>query len=219
LYVNAATSGYDSVSGAAFRLAAIVQSASTSAAIIEKASALSVVQYRESGFAAARRGKRFIMTGQAPGTLITGGTAFVATAPALMLRINSANYRAIIRSLAISIGNTPGGPVYIAVALDTADRYTSGGGAVTPVNTNEESATATGVLAYDNSVAIVAAAAGATTRYVVNDIISATPGTIYECSFADEILMGPTASTLLVYVWAATTAPQFTYGIDFEDVT
>jgi hypothetical protein len=185
----------------------------------ETGAGLQTLQARESGFSAARRGKRFVMTGQSPGTLITGGTSFVATAPALMLRINSASYRAIIRSLHLAIGNTPGGPVYVTVALDTSDRYSSGGAAVAPQNMNEESATATGVLAYDNSVAIVASAAGGGTRYIGNTIVPASQGATVDIDLKDGVLMGPTASTLLVYVWAVTTPPQFTYNLEFEDVT
>ena len=190
--------------------------ASVGANTEEIAPGLNVYQARADEFAAARRGKRFYGTHQTPGTLITAQTAFVATTPTLMYRINSAAVRAIIRSLDISIANTPGGLVYVTVAIDTADRYDSAGTAITLQNSNEESVTAAVGLHYFNPTAN---AAGAGTRYLGTWVVPATAGANISLDLADSVLLGPTASTLLVYIWSATTAPQLVHALDLEEVS
>jgi hypothetical protein len=174
-----------------------------------------VYQARADEFAAARRGKRFYGTHQTPGTLITAQTSFVATTPTLMYRINSAAIRAIIRSINLSVANTPGGVVYVTLAIDTADRWSAGGTLVTLQNSNEESATAAVGLFYTNPTAT---AAGGGTRYLGTWIVPASAAANYDVDVADGILLGPTASTLLVYVWSATTAADLVFTVDLEEV-
>jgi hypothetical protein len=217
LYSLAHVRGLDAnaVAGAQSSAILAVNQLSVSASLAEAMAGLLVCQARESGFAAARKGRRFYTTNQTPGTLTTAQVAFVATTPTLMLRINSAAIRAIPRSLDLCLANTPGGLVYVTVCLDTADRYSAAGTAVVPQNTNEESATAPVSLFYENPTA---GAAGAGTRYLGTWIMPAVPGSMLSLRFDDEILQGPTASTFLVYIWAPTTAPQITYALDHEEV-
>jgi len=189
--------------------------ASVSGSAAEASMALLLLQARQDGFAAAARGRRFYTTHQTPGTLVTCQTAFVATTPSFMYRINTADVRAILRSLTIGIANTPGGVVYIAVVLDTADRYSAGGNAWSPQNTNEDSANAAVVKFYDTPTA---SAAGAGTRVIGHALAPAVPGTMIQVNFNDAVLMGPTASSLLIYLWAGTTAPQVTFWGDHEEV-
>jgi len=176
-----------------------------------------IYQSRESGFAAARRGKRFNTTNSTLGTPVTGQLALVATTPTLMLRINSASIRAIARSLSISLANTPGGVTTVIAVLDTLDRYSAAGTAVTPSNTNEESATAAVALFYENPTATAAGVAPAT-RPLGHWTIPASQGSILDLEFEDSDLLGITAATLLIYVYAPTTAPQIFYAFDFEEV-
>lgn len=189
---------------------------SPSAGVNENSRGLFVLQARESGFAAARRGRRFYATHQTPGTLVTGQTAFVTTTPTYMYRINVATIRAIIRSIHLSLANTPGGLVYVTLAIDTADRWSAGGSLETLQNTNEESATAAAGLFYENPTAT---AAGGGTRYLGTWIMPATPGASLDLDLQDGVLLGITASTLLIYVYAATTAPQIAHVIDLEEVS
>jgi hypothetical protein len=179
---------------------------------------LAVAQSRESGFAAARRGKRFYVTNQSAysyGTLLTGQTSFVTTTPTLLCRVDNVGIRAIVRSINLSIGNTPGGVVYIAVHLDTVDRYSSGGVSPVPSNTNEESTTTAISKWYENPVTTIVQA---TTRPLGFSLAPATPGTSIQISFADGVLLGPSHASLLVYVWAASTAPQILYNAEIEEV-
>jgi hypothetical protein len=177
-----------------------------------------VYQSRESGFAAAKRGKRFNATNSTMGTAITAQLALVATTPTLMLRINSAAIRAIARSLSISLANTPGGVVTVIAVLDTLDRYSAAGTAVTPSNTNEESATAAVSLFYENPTATAAGVAPAT-RVLGHWTMPASVGSILDLEFEDSDLLGITAATLLIYVYAPTTAPQIFYQADWEEVS
>jgi len=196
-----------------------VGSTSVSASSLESAYGLATVQARESGYAAAKRGKRFYATNQSIysyGTLLTAQTAFVTTTPTLLMRCNSAAIRSVIRQINLAIGNTPGGTVYIAVHLDTTDRYVSGGVLSTPQNTNEESATAAVLKVYENPTASVV---GATARPLCSTLAPATPGTTIQISFADGVLLGHTAASLLIYVWAASTAPQILWNTEHEEVT
>lgn len=219
IYANAINIGVDNQGAAVFRPVEVTGAASVSASALEAAYSLLINQSRESGFDAARRGRRFYTTNSSMysyGTLLAAQTTFVGTTPTLLLRVSSAAIRAVIRQISLAIGNTPGGVVYIAVHLSTTDRYASGGIQSTPSNTNEESATPAVVGVYQNPVAT--ASSVATTRPLCSTLAPATPGTTIQISFADGVLLGPTAASLLVYVWAASTAPQILWSTEHEEV-
>jgi hypothetical protein len=218
LYTNSLVTGIDNTAPAnpCLRPVAVVGAVSASASQLEAAYSMSTMQSRESAFMASSRGKRFAITHQTPGTLTTCQTSFVATTPSFMLRVNSASVRTILRSLSLSLDNTPGGNVYITLAIDTADRWSAGGNAWTPQNMNEESVTAAVALFYDTPTA---SAAGAGTRYIMTTIAPPVPGSMINIDLKDGLLLGPTAATLLIYVWAATTAPQVILNGEYEEVT
>jgi hypothetical protein len=219
-YANAFVRGLDSTLAVGSRGVAVGArgAVSASASAAEQAYALLVEESRESGFATAQRGKRFYITNQSMysyGTLLTAQTAFVTTTPTLLCRVDSSAIRVIVRSINLSIGNTPGGVVYIAVHLDTVDRYSSGGVSPIPSNTNEESTTTAVSKWYSNPITT---AVQATTRPLASAVAPATPGTSIQISFADGVLLGPSHASLLVYVWSATTAPQILYNAEIGEV-
>jgi hypothetical protein len=216
LYVNSFVRGLNSNAAIGSRGVSVEAwgVTSVSGSLAESRYSLLVNQSRESGLAAALRGRRFYTSNQTPGTLTTGQTSFVNTTPTLMLRLNTANVRAVIRSLDICLANTPGGLVYVLVALDTIDRYSAAGTAIAQQNTNEDSSNSANSLFYENPIAN----APGTVRYFGPWIIPPVPGSMLPLYFEDGIILGPTDSTLLVYVWAPTTAPQFTYALDHEEV-
>jgi hypothetical protein len=181
----------------------------------ERAAGLFVLQSRESGFASSLRGARFAITHQTPGTLVTCQTSFVATTPSFMLRVDSFSVRVIMRSLSVHLDNTPGGNVYVCVGIDTTDRYSSGGTAWTAQNMNEESATSPVFKFYDTPTL---SAAGAGTRYIATAIMPAVPCSSLSMDFKDGLLLGFSAASLMVYVWAATTAPQVIFNGECEAV-
>jgi hypothetical protein len=191
---------------------------SVAGTLAEQASGKYFYQPRESGFAASQRGKRFAGCNQTPGTeLTTPSTAYDATKPAIMLRINSASIRAIVRRVQFMISTVGGAsPVFYALVLDAADRYSAGAGVVTPQNMNEESATAAVALLYETPTAT---AAGAGTRVISHGVCANTVGVLASIDLSDGVLMGPTASTLMLYVWTGTSAVKVVYDIEWEEVT
>jgi hypothetical protein len=215
-YSMAVNVGIDNTAVAVLRPVEIEGATSASASARESWYSLGVLQSRESGFAAARRGKRFYTTNPVAGTPLTCQTAYVATTPSLMIRVNSANIRAIIRSLSFTIANTPGALVGVMLKLDTTDRYSAAGTQLTPANTNEESATAAVAQVWENPTA---AAEGGTQRVLVQDLVSNVAGTKWQLKVEDSVLLGITAATLLLYVWSATTAPQIYHQEDHEEVS
>jgi hypothetical protein len=214
LQVGALCYGYNAQDGFSGRVQTIAAT-SASASASEPGYSWQVSQSRESGFAAARRGKRFNVTNSTVATAITAQLAFVATTPTLMLRVDSAAIRAIIRSFSISLANTPGGVTTVIAIMDTADRYSAAGTAVTPQNTNEESVTAAVSKFYENPTA---SAAGGGTRVLGHWTIPASVGSILDLEFEDSDLLGPTAATFMLYVFAPVTAPQLYYHGDLEEV-
>jgi hypothetical protein len=214
-YANAIAVGIDNTAAAVLRPVEVEGATSVSASAREAWYSLATHPARGSGWAAAKRGGRFQTTNSTVGLAVTGQLAYVATTPTLMLRINSALIRAIPRSLSISLANVPGGVVTVYAALDTSDRYSAAGTAVTPSNTNEESATAAVALFYENPTA---AAAGATTRPLGHWTIPPSLGSILDLDFEDSDLLGITAATLLIYIYAPVTAPQVFYHFDHEEV-
>jgi hypothetical protein len=194
-----------------------VGSASVSASALASAYGLAVVQARESGYAAAKRGGRFAGCNQTPGTeLTTPSTAYDATKPSVMLRINSASIRAVVRRLQFMISTAGGAaPVWYALVLDTADRYSAGGTAITPQNQNEESATPAVALLYETPTAT---AAGGGTRVIAHGVCANTIGVLVDLDLSDGVLMGHTASTLMLYVWTGTSAVKIVYDAEWEEV-
>jgi len=187
---------------------------SVSSAPAENSCGSYVYQARASGFAAARRGKRFYTCNPVIGTPLTCQLAYVATTPSLVIRVNVETIRAIIRSLKLRIANTPGAIVNYAITLDTTDLYVAASGTpVTPSNTNEESATAAAALYYENPTTT-----GAGARIIDQGVIANVATTEKVIQFEDSLLMGITAATLSVYLWAATPAPQVYYNWDAEEV-
>src|SRR3989304_5603356 len=92
---------------------------------------------RERAYTASLLGQRFSAPHQTPGTAIRGQPSFVATTPTLMIYQSSAATRIVLSSLSLFLaGTAPGGTVDIAIAIDTANRYASGGTAITPQNGN-----------------------------------------------------------------------------------
>lgn len=215
LLVNARLAALDLVAGD-FAIPGLIYKSSIAGTAAQAQNGVVTYSGNESEFAAARRGGRFFITHQTPGTLITAQLAFVETTPTLMYRINAATIKAILRSINISVQNTPGAPVFVTVAIDAADRYSAGGTAVALQNSNEESAVAAVGLAYTNPTAT---AAGAGTRYLGTWVGPAAAGASFDLQWGDGVLLGATAATLLIYVYAATTAPNISFVIDLEEVS
>lgn len=194
-----------------------IRADSVSSAVAQQAGGASVYQVRESAFGASVRGRRFYSTHQTPNTVITAQASFVATTPTFMLRQAATAVRVILRNFTIFVTNTPTDDVRVTVMIDTADRFSAGGTSHTPQNTNEESATASGITSFLSNPTAIAAGAG--TRVLVNGLIDNVATTRISIDFKDGVLLSTTAS-LLVYVFGnggATPADVMWIG-EFEEV-
>lgn len=153
-------------------------------------------------------GRRFSVAHQTPGTTITGQTSFVATTPTFLINQASAAHRVVLSNFALcQIGTPAGGTIHIAVAIDSADRYSSGGTAITPQATAMPSAVSAGFGFRFNPTA----SAPSSVRYLYEWTQPAWAGSIFNPDLHDGLLIGFTGS-ILVYTWAAATAPTWIIG-------
>jgi len=170
---------------------------------------------RESGWPASRMGRRFFVTHQTIGTVVTGQTAFSATTPTFLLS-NTSTKRLIIRSIQLAqAGTVAGGLITVAVQINTTDDFSAGGTAVTPQNTNEASATtpAAGVTFRFNPTAT-----GAAGRVLVQRSVGAVLGTVTVIDLGDAVILGATSSSMSVFTFAAVTAPSWYFIVEYEEV-
>jgi hypothetical protein len=213
LLTNSRLSFRDERAGAYDRLDGITANSVDAA----QAAGLYVYQPRETAFPATTQGRRFYVTHQTVGTVVTGQTAFLATTPTFLMRQALSIVKIVLRSITLSqVGTVAGGFITFAVVLDTADRFSVGGTAVTPQNVNEESAAASALTSFLFNP--TATAAGAGTRVLVQTSAGASLGTVTSIEFKDGVFMG-TTSSLLVYAFAATTGPSLYFTFEWEEVT
>lgn len=170
---------------------------------------------RESGFHASRLGRRFNVTTPA-GTAVTGTTSFTATSPQILVQAGATN-DLILRNLTIWIETAAGDdPVRIHIVIDPDARYSSGGTSRTAANMNTADATAFSA-AQVRDGGITATATDGDERDVLEAIMTNSIGTGLSIDFKDGIIIAA-GDTVLVYVEGATTAPDFTYSLEAEDV-
>ncbi|KAF0243294.1 MAG: hypothetical protein FD180_3479 [Planctomycetota bacterium] len=153
-------------------------------------------------------GRRYSVAHQTPGTTVTGQTSFVATTPTFLIYQASASHRVVLSNFALCQDGTPaGGSIHVLVAIDSASRYSSGGTAITPQAVAMPSALASGFSFSFNPTASAASAV----RYVNEWTQPVYPGSIFNPDMHDGLLIGFTGS-ILIYTWAATTAPTWVIG-------
>jgi hypothetical protein len=158
-----------------------------------------VLEGRESAYVGTSRSRRFSFTHQTPGTLITAQATFAATTPTLILYNSAGNTTTIIlRTVRVSVLEATTAPVFISVAIDTADRFSAAGTVITGQNWNEASAVAYPGTAFRFNA--TASAAGAGTRYLWTDAIPTGIGASITISFKDGIIVNGVGS-ILVYLW------------------
>lgn len=167
------------------------------------------VQYwdRAKAYSSCVGGRRFSVAHQTPGTTITGQTSFATTTPTFLIRQSNAAHRVVLSNFALcQIGTPAGGTIHVAVAIDASDRYSSGGTAITPQATAMPSALTPGFSFYYNPTC-----SAGSPRYLYEWTQPAWAGSIFNPDLHDGVLIGFTGS-ILVYTWAATTAPTWIIG-------
>jgi hypothetical protein len=154
-------------------------------------------------------GRRYAVAHQTPGTTIVGQTSFVATTPTFLInQANSNGRRIVLSNFALCQDGTPaGGVINILVAIDPADRYSSGGTAITPQATMADSDYAAGCSFRYNPTAT----SPSTARILYQWTQPVWAGAVFNPDLQDGVAIGQTGS-ILIYTWAATTAPTWTIG-------
>lgn len=180
------------------------------------------VDDRGDAYVSAKSGRRFAVTHQSPGTAVAGQTSFSATTPTFLLYQSAGPRRVVLSSLNLSlVSPAPGGPVNVLVVLDRTSRYSSGGTLVAPQNFLADSgdandANTAGFTFRTNPTATAAGAGADVPRYAYHWLVSPSVLSPVPLSvdFGDGAVIGKTGS-ILVYTWAATTAPSWVFAFDF----
>jgi hypothetical protein len=161
----------------------------------------------EASYTTGRTGQRFFVTNPTAGTGITAQLAYAVTTPTFLIYNPSSGNRIIPGALTISqTGSVASVTISVEFAIDNIDRFTSGGSGGTAVvakNTSmASSGTATGLFRYNPTVA----AASANVRRFGALSLAANLGLPVTIEFSDAFMIDAPGS-VLVYVFAATTAP------------
>lgn len=175
-------------------------------------------------------GVHFVATGSAGisagETAIAGTTSFTATTPQFIVYAAAATRRLVLKSISLTQkGTAAGAAISVAAILDRTDRYTSGGTAGLVHNQLQGPATSGSAQQRAsvfsargaNGSAIVAAAATADARLVLDAGRPVLSGDSYTWTFDDGTVLEEGAGSLLLYWFAATTAPTMSVMVDFVE--
>jgi hypothetical protein len=163
---------------------------------------------RGSAYSSCVGGRRFTVAHQTPGTTITGQTSYVATTPTFLIYQGSASHRVVLSSFALCQAGTPAvDTIHVALAIDSTNRYSSGGTSITPQATAMPSALSPGFSFRYNPTASSPSAA----RILYEWTQPVWAGSVFNPDLLDGVLIGLTGS-ILIYTWAATMAPTWIVG-------
>lgn len=164
------------------------------------------------GFYQSYHGRNFLVTHQTIATAITGQTSFATTTPTFLLYGAAVTKRAVLRSVALSqTGTVAGGAITIVVGVDTTDRFSSGGTAITPVNLNGQSSTASVYTFKYNATASDVAA-----RYIWKEQIPAALSATWTFKPGSAAMIRATGS-ILIWTYASTTGPTWHVNFNFSE--
>jgi hypothetical protein len=176
--------------------------------------ATSVPAAFDTGFASAAMGARFSFTHQTLGSTVTGQTSLAATTPTFLIAQTTAGTRLTLNRIELTQdGTVAGAKIDVIVAIDTANRFSSGGATHVPQNHSARSTVTSGATCYTNPTA---SAAGGGTRYLDGTNIAALVNTRTVLYYYDEAQIGTTGS-ILIYTSAATTGPTWKWRIVYTE--
>ncbi len=164
-------------------------------------------------YAAARVRRLFAVCHQTPGTAILGRTAFSDTQPLFIVRQAAASRRTLLLDFSLTQSNVAGGPIYVQVATDTTDRL-DGANPGTAIAYKGEftdvanPAPQSSFHYHSGGAPLAATAPSANVAYLDIGGSPAVQGVTVEWDSTYSLAIGATGS-VLVYAWAAVTAPQF----------
>ncbi len=167
---------------------------------------------RGKAYASCIGGRRFAVAHQTPGTTIAGQTSFVATTPTFLIHQSGAARRVVLSNFALcQVAPAAGDLIHIAVFIDPTNRYSTGGTAITPQSTLSDSPLAAGFAFRYNPTATAAGGGADAPRLLYEWTQPVGLGSVFNPDFNDGVAIAGTGS-ILVYTWAATTAPTWILG-------
>jgi len=185
-----------------------------------------VSQARASGFVSGAGIQRYTISHQTPTTLVTGQTSWVATTPTFMIykTATQISNRLILSNFTLEQdGTVAGAKIGIIGAIDTTNRYASGGTAVVPQLTSAQqvaSAVTPEFTFRTNPTATAAGSFNTIPRYFnLGSWLPVTGTTLPTCDCQDEfVIQGP--GSILIYTFATGTGPSwnFTFEVIEEPV-
>jgi len=181
--------------------------------------------YQDAFGVLAAQGYMYRFAGSALNTTATGATSFATTTPTFLLHVTAGTQYAIIPAEVrlFQAGTVAGGAVTVLIEADNADRYTSGGTAMTAANVRTDGAALpSGVAGYSTVGSAIVATDAVGIRlagYLLGQDVSPAEGAVNEVVWAPQAgpdLLVPTATlgaSLLVNTSAATTGPTWFWSI------
>jgi hypothetical protein len=157
------------------------------------------------------------------GATISGTTTFASNTPTFLITEASASTTmAVLKELVLTQVGTAGANINLAIAIDPAYLYTSGGKACVPHPSHGSVASAAPTFdVYARKPAInLGAALSSTVRWIYRQEIDVGAG--FETKLGDvfEKMGYPTVQaegTILIYTWAPNTAPQWRFSMVIGD--
>ena len=181
---------------------------------------LANVTVREAGYVDSLRSQRYEMSNPVD-VPFQPPDDFTETAPQILIQMGDApnlNWL-VLRSILLSIKTIGGGgPIEVAVVIDSVPRYVSGGTTRIPRNPNASTPDATSAVETREGN-IVATASGATAKQLPSFEMINVAGNTLTAKYKDEVLIPPDG-TLLIYIKQVTapSSPTMNYGIAYADV-
>jgi hypothetical protein len=155
----------------------------------------------------------------AAGNLV-GPTAFANTAPILIVRNSKGGSKIVIMDLTLWVASAPNAACQVIIALDTVNRYSSGGNLndAEHWNLNPSGTISPNIEIYEaltGGGAIVATAGAG--REIMAAYHAAAVGTSISLILPGSVILPSLNHSMLVYAWCGTTGPSYTYRLTWAE--
>ena len=173
----------------------------------------------------ASEGMMYRFSGSTLDATATGATSFATTTPTFLMNVTAGTQYAVIPAEArlFQAGTVAGGAVTVLLEMDNADRYTSGGTAMTTQNVKTTGpAIPSGVAAYSTIGSAITATNAVGIRmggYLLGQDVSPAEGAVNEIIWTPQAgteVLAPTASlgaSFLINTFAGTTGPTWFFSL------
>lgn len=171
------------------------------------------------------QGRMYRFAGSALNSTATGATSFATTTATFMLVVAAGTQYAVIPAEVrlFQAGTVGGGAVTVLIEVDNANRYTSGGTAMTTQNVRTDgSAIPSGITAYSTISSAITSTNAVGIRlagYLLGQDVSPAEGAVNEIIWTPQAgvdILAPTSSlgaSLIVNTSAASTGPTWFFSL------